>query len=419
MNLISQYKGLRKEIYVLFFGRIVTSLGSMVWPLLTLILSRKLGMNATQIAVITVISGVVYLPGSIIGGKLADRFNKKMVIVYCDLISIAFYLLCAALPLSIHSVVLIMVAGACQQLEYPAYTSLIADLTLSKDRERAYSLSYLGMNIGLVAAPTIAGFLFENFLWVAFLSSGLSIGISTLLIFILIRDTTPIKETDEASEYQKSRDGVSLWQILKQNKLIALYALIMMLYWGAYGQYGYLMPLDMGVLHGDKGAVIYGSVSSLNSIIVVVFTPILTRVFAKVVSTKKALLGHVLLFSGFLTFLLFRGHVPSYYVAMFLFTLGEIMTTFVEGPYLTQRIPASHRGRVSGVMSVAQSILQGALMLTIGGIYDNASPSAAWTLVLGILAVSLVLCLALIVLDRRKYPNLYKANQEATGSNRE
>ncbi len=408
MNLISQYKGLRKEIYVLFFGRIVTSLGSMVWPLLTLILSRKLGMNATQIAFITVVSGIVFLPGSVIGGKLADRFNKKMVIVYCDLVSITFYILCAILPLSIRTVVLIMLAGACQQIEHPAYTSLIADLTLSKDRERAYSLSYLGMNMGLVAAPTIAGFLFENYLWVAFLASGISIGISTFLIFTLVRDTKPIEETDEGSEYQKSREDVSLWEILKQNKLIMLYALIMMLYWGAYGQYGYLMPLDMGTLHGDKGALIYGSVSSLNSIVVVVFTPILTRVFAKLVSTKKALLGHVLLFSGFLVFLLFRGHIPTYYIAMFLFTLGEIMSTFVEGPYLTQRIPASHRGRVTGVMTVAQSFLQGALMLSIGNIYDNASPSAAWTLVLCILGVSMVLCLALVVLDRRKYPALYR-----------
>ena len=29
-SLVSQYRGLRREIYILFFGRIVTSLGSMV-----------------------------------------------------------------------------------------------------------------------------------------------------------------------------------------------------------------------------------------------------------------------------------------------------------------------------------------------------------------------------------------------------
>ena len=45
MNIFSQYKGLRKENYILFIGRIVTNLGSMVWPVLTLILNQKMGLK--------------------------------------------------------------------------------------------------------------------------------------------------------------------------------------------------------------------------------------------------------------------------------------------------------------------------------------------------------------------------------------
>ena len=41
LNGFSQYRGLRREIYILCFGRVVTNLGSMVWPMLTLILSQK------------------------------------------------------------------------------------------------------------------------------------------------------------------------------------------------------------------------------------------------------------------------------------------------------------------------------------------------------------------------------------------
>ena len=40
MNLISQYKGLRKENYVLCFGRFVTAMGAMVRPMLTMILDH-------------------------------------------------------------------------------------------------------------------------------------------------------------------------------------------------------------------------------------------------------------------------------------------------------------------------------------------------------------------------------------------
>ena len=63
MNLISQYKGLRKENYVLCFGRFVTAMGAMVRPMLTMILSQKLGMNAVQVAWITATDGDSDDPG--------------------------------------------------------------------------------------------------------------------------------------------------------------------------------------------------------------------------------------------------------------------------------------------------------------------------------------------------------------------
>lgn len=41
-NLLKTYKGLSKEVYVLFIGRIVNSLGAFVHPLMALILTQKL-----------------------------------------------------------------------------------------------------------------------------------------------------------------------------------------------------------------------------------------------------------------------------------------------------------------------------------------------------------------------------------------
>ena len=70
--MFSQYKGLRKELYILFIGRIMTNMGAMIWPMFTLILNRKLGLNATVIAACMVIFSLVNLPVSLIGGKLAD-----------------------------------------------------------------------------------------------------------------------------------------------------------------------------------------------------------------------------------------------------------------------------------------------------------------------------------------------------------
>ncbi len=408
MHFFSQYKGLRKENYILFLGRIVTNLGSMVWPVLTLILNQKLGMSATGVALVTIVSGILLLPAGLIGGRLADKYNKRNCIIICDLISIFFYIICAVIPLSYVTIALIIVAAACQSMEYPAYNALIADITYTKDRERAFSLQYLGANIGLIASPTIAGILFKNYLWLAFLISGIAIGISTFLIFWQVRDIEPVKEEEAESSYQENRDGDSLIQVLKDHKVILLYIIGMGLYGAAYQQYGYLMPLDMGRLHGENGAVIFGSVSSLNCIVVVLFTPIFTKVFAKITHTKKNLLGQVMLLVGYAVFLLMLGHIPAYYVAITLFTFGEILTTIVNGPYLTARIPASHRGRMNGFMTVVQSVLQGTFLYVVGVVYDNLGSTMAWGLVIGVLLLAILLGAILIVCDKKKYHELYE-----------
>ncbi len=74
----SQYRGLSRSVYVFFFARIVTNMGGFIWPpLLTLILSRKMGYSASAIAIISGVVGLIFIPAQIIGGKLADKFNRK------------------------------------------------------------------------------------------------------------------------------------------------------------------------------------------------------------------------------------------------------------------------------------------------------------------------------------------------------
>ena len=98
MHFFSQYWGLRRENYVLFFGRIVTNLGSMVWPMLTMILNQKLGMSAGNIAVLTAVFGVLMMPANLLGGKLADRLNKKNIIIVGDIVSVVCYIICGCIP---------------------------------------------------------------------------------------------------------------------------------------------------------------------------------------------------------------------------------------------------------------------------------------------------------------------------------
>jgi len=408
MTLFNQYRGLRREIYILAFGKLVTNLGSMIWPVMTMILSRKLGFSAAEISYFFVASSIIMLPANIIGGRLADKVNKKWIIVGCDMMSIICYFISAAIPLGIGTIILFVFAGILQSAEYPAYDALFADLSTTKDRERAYSLDYLGGNLGLVLSPTIAGLLFKDYLWLSFLISGVSIAISTILISVRIKDITPVEDTGEEAEYQEKKDGASVTAILKENPMLILYLICGALFTAAYRQYNFIMPLDMGAVHGDAGAVIYGTVSSLNCITVVIFTPIITRLFAGMRDTGKMLAGRVLTFAGYMVFLLLLGFIPGYYLAMLVFTWGEIFSVLSEGPYVSTRIPASHRGRINGLMSVVYTAVAGGIDLSVGRLYDRAGSTWTWVLILAVTLASAAAVIVLKTLDKKAYPKLYK-----------
>ncbi|MBQ9827509.1 MAG: MFS transporter [Lachnospiraceae bacterium] len=411
MNIFSEYKGLRRENYVLFFGRIVTSMGSMVWAMMTMILNLKMGYTATETALALVVGGIIILPAVLIGGKLADKYNKKWIIVICDGISVAFYIICGFIPLSVTTIAMIIIAAMFQSMEGPAYSALIADLNPTSHRERAYSLLYLGGNIGYVLSPTIAGYLFKDLLWLAFVISGISIAISTLLIIIFLKDITPYEDTSEAAVYQKSREGVSIFRILRENPPVVIFMLSLVFYEAAYDQFGYLIPLDLGRLYGEDGAVTIGTMTSLNCILVVLFTPLITKYLAKLKEIPKCTLGFIAQTLGYVVFVSFITRMPAYYGATVFLTIGEVLWAIARAPYFTARVPASHRGRVDGVSQTMMMFAMGLSEYITGNIYDRAGSGGAWIYTFIMSAAGILMMLGAFAMDKKKYPVLYSSGQ--------
>ena len=408
-GIFSQYKGLRKELYILLIGRVMTNMGSMIWPMFTLILNQKLGLNATVIAACVIIYSMVSLPISLIGGKLADRLNKKNIIVVCDLVSIASFIYCSIVPISLSSIIVFSVASLFQSVEWPSYDALVADFSTSKDREKAYSLSYLGSNLGLVLSPTLAGFLFNNHLNLAFLINGIAIALSTVLIFFRIKDVHREKDDGVASEYEADLDSkTSAVSFILRNRVVLLFILASALANGVYAMYNYLMPLDMGMTYAERGSVLFGSMTSVNCIVVVTCTALITRLFSKVRESGKMLIGEGLILAGYLIFLLFIRQPWLCFVAITVFTFGEIFNTISSSPFLTRRIPASHRGRILAVMNVVCGLSGSGIQLLVGMLYDRSGSTTAWSSVIAIGLVEIVIIAVMAVFDGKDYPDLQK-----------
>lgn len=98
-------------------------MGAFIWPLLILILSRKIGYTTADIA-------------------------KKKIIAVFDVISASCFFICSQIEPGNGMMFLFVVAGLFATMEAPAYDALLMELSKPAEREKAYSLNYLGHNLG-------------------------------------------------------------------------------------------------------------------------------------------------------------------------------------------------------------------------------------------------------------------------------
>lgn len=380
LELFSEYRGLNRGNYILFVGRIMTAMGSMVWPILTFILSQRLSMSATVISVVIVVIGIIQMPMTLFGGKLADHYDKKKIINICDIVSVVCCLYCFFNEVNIVNMAIFAFGSVVQSMEWPAYNALVADITCSDDRERAYSLNYLGTNIGMILSPTIAGILYKNHLNLVFGINGISILSSTLLIYFFLK----VKKVESGNIVEDTKFEGNTLSVLKKYPIIVMFLALCGLHTALYNQYGYLMPLDMSAVHGENGALIYGTVNTVNCIVVVMFTPLITRFFRNMSEIYKIITAFVLMMISYVIFVLFKGFIPVYYLLMLIFTWGEIFNTLAADPYLTRRVPADFRGRIFGIANISASIFVCIGQLLTGVLYDNAGSTITWFIMIGL-----------------------------------
>lgn len=414
-QLITQYGGLKKEIYILFIGKLVTAMGSFVWPMLTFLLTTKLSMSDSTSTMIIATASVVSFPASILGGKLADKFSRKSIIILFDCLSVSLYFLAAILPVSIGTVGILFLAGLLQTIEGPAFDALTADYSTSKQREKAYSLSYLGFNLGYIVGASVAGLLFQKYLRLAFLINGLADFTSTILIIFFVHKKNAITEDtasleENYSEYEMPVDDkLPVTTILKQRPVL-LYMLIV----GCFASMpanlmGLLLPLQLKEGLAEAGATLYGYLNSLNGFVVILFTPILTVLLKKLTEIPKTIVGLLLFIAGIALFSV--GNITGIlFLGMFVFTLGEVVTVLGANPYASRRIPASHRGRVGGISSVVHSIFSSLTQYLISFmlILTSSNYRMLWLIFVGIGLLATVAYTFLYRPDKRTFPKLYE-----------
>ena len=78
LNIFKSYKGLPKACMFYLWHRF----GDFVMPFLTLYLTIKIGLSAEVTGFIVMITSIINMPASLLGGYAADKFGRKRPIYW-------------------------------------------------------------------------------------------------------------------------------------------------------------------------------------------------------------------------------------------------------------------------------------------------------------------------------------------------
>ena len=379
-NPLALYKGLNQSVYVLFIATMINGVGIFVCPFLALYLTQRLGYSALEAGSFMTVASLLYVPGSFLGSKLADKIGRKPVMVASQLLMDGCFILCGFWEGSPIIPFLILIGLFFDGAVDPAREALKTDVTTIKDRQVAFSLLYLGHNLGYAFGPIIAGYLFyANPKWL-FWGNALAGILSTLLVMWKIRETKPSKEVLRESldwmTSEKGEEGGIIKALLTRPKLI-LFAFFITFFSYAYSQTLFALPLLTTDLFGLQGAPLYGKMMALNGIVVVLFTPLLVsklRRFHPLANTVISGLLYAVAFSLYA----FAKLPLSFLILTAVFTLGEIISATNEHFYIANNTPISHRARFSAILPIIMGTGHAIAPLVGGAIIASHSMNLLW-----------------------------------------
>jgi proton-dependent oligopeptide transporter, POT family len=241
------------------------------------ILSGPLAPQPFASQVYGLYTGLVYLT-PILGGLVADRLlgRARTVALGAGLMVMGHFMM-AYEPFFLAA--LLFIAFGCGAFK-PNISTQVGELYTERDprRDRAYSVFYVGINIGAFFAPLVCGTLGESIGWhygFACAGVGMAVGLATYLLGLSHLPPDPLtrRVRDAASKAETPRLRQALFPIL-------LLFLPSALFWAAFEQQGNTIALwaerftDRGVgLFGWHGEIPATWFQAFNPLMIFLFTP--------------------------------------------------------------------------------------------------------------------------------------------------
>lgn len=396
------FSSLRNPVFRLYYYSLVGHWAPMQMQMVTrTLLIYRITESGSLLGLMALAGSLPMLVLSLYGGALADRMDKKKILIISQTAS-AVISLAVALALSFNYlgadvpgswwilVVSSLLQGIVMGLMLPSRASMVPEIVEPEDLMNAISLNNMGMNVFRIMAPAATGFIIGawDFATVYYIMTALYL-LSD--VFLMMVHTTGPQIQQGRSTMTEVTDG---FRYIRSNNIILL-ILVFTLACTILGMpFNMLLPMftEDILMVGEVGLGLLMAVSGIGAIVV-------SFVLASMPNRNR---GIMMLISGLILSLTLMGFAfnTNWALALILAVfigLGQTGQTAVGFTLIQYYVDPGYRGRVMSFMMLGFGMA--GMGTVFGGLLADFS-GIEWSI--GGLAVVLVLiCLGMILFSAR------------------
>ena len=394
-----------RDFRVLFSGGVVSMLGSQLTVVAVPVQVFKLTGSSFQVGLVSLGQMVPLIVGSLVGGALADAFDRRVLIIYTQVLLAATSAGLALNAMSSHPqvwpiYVITAVAAAISGVDYPARNASLPAMVTRDELPAALALRQIQYQVGGVVGPAVAGLLLSGLgvaavYWIDAATFGAALAAATMI--------GPLRPEGGGTKVGFASVAEGL-RYLRANRLIAS-TMVIDINAMVFGMPRALFPaLGLEQFHGGTASVgLLFAAPGAGALVAAVLTGWVGRVrrHGRAVLLSVAVWGAAIALFGL---------SPWLWLALVLLAAAgaaDVISAVFRNTILQTEVPDALRGRLSAVHIAV--VTGGPRMgdLEAGGVAAATSPQ--FSVVSGGLA-----CALGVLLVAWRYPELDRHDAGAT-----
>ena len=332
---------------IVYRANALSNIGSWVQRIAQDWLVLELTHSGTYLGIISALQFTPFLLVSLHGGAMADRFNKRKVLVFTNLAggttAFALGLLIVTGHVQLwHIMVMASLVGLTDAIDKPVRQSFVAELVGTKDMPNAIGLNSANFNFGRLIGPAVSGLLIAAF------GTGPAFLINSFAYIFVIMAMLRINN-EHLFKVPKAQGPASIREGLRyvRARPDIFVTMSICFFMATFGLNFQIFSALMTTKTFNRGAASFGllgTILAIGSLSAALFSPRLE----KYRSTRFVIIGAIV----FSIFVFISAFMPTYttYAICLPFAGAAALTTMIAANSVTQ-LNSDHaiRGRVMGI----------------------------------------------------------------------